>query len=162
MEIEKKYLLRSLPENLDSYPHSTISQGYLSTDPVLRIRQYGEKYILTIKSSGLMERIEVEKPLSKEEYEEMSIMVKGNLISKERYLLPLADYPELKVELDIFGGIFEGLIVAEVEFPDIEKARSFVAPDYFSREVTDDPRYQNSSLSSMDSSEIEELLRISI
>ena len=162
MEIEKKFLLNKLPDNLDSYPHNTISQGYLSTDPVLRIRQYGERYILTIKSSGLMERIEVEKPLTKEEYEEMSVMVKGNLITKERYLLPLEDYPELKVELDIFGGIFDGLIIAEVEFPDIEKARSFVAPDYFSREVTDDPRYQNSSLSSMESSEIEELLRISI
>ena len=162
MEIEKKFIINKLPVNLDSYPHNKISQGYISTDPVLRIRQYGERFLLTIKSSGLMERIEVEKPINEDEYKDLSLMVKGNLIEKTRYILPLEDYPELKVELDIFEGMLEGLIVAEVEFPDIEKAGSFTAPDWFSREVTDDARYQNSSLSSMSSDEIKELLRISV
>ena len=34
MEIERKYLLDQLPENLTSYPCKKIEQGYLSTEPV--------------------------------------------------------------------------------------------------------------------------------
>ena len=32
MEIERKYLLDQLPENLTSYPCKKIEQGYLSTE----------------------------------------------------------------------------------------------------------------------------------
>ena len=37
MEIERKYLIHQLPEALDSYPCRMIEQGYLNTDPVIRI-----------------------------------------------------------------------------------------------------------------------------
>ncbi|MCR5214856.1 MAG: CYTH domain-containing protein [Eubacterium sp.] len=145
MEIEKKFLIKELPENIDSYPHHDISQGYISTDPVVRIRQKGQKYILTIKSSGLLARTEIEKALTKEEFDSLKPMVKGNIIEKTRYLIPEKD--DLTIELDIFHGLFEGLIMAEVEFPSIEKAQSYVPRDFFSKEVTDDPAYQNSSMS---------------
>ena len=49
MEIERKYLVRELPANLDSYPHVEIEQGYLCTSPTLRIRRAGGAYILTVK-----------------------------------------------------------------------------------------------------------------
>ena len=80
MEIERKFLLKYLPENLESYEHHTIVQGYVNTEPVVRIRQYDENYILTIKSLGLMERIEIEKELTEKEFKELSTMVKGNVI----------------------------------------------------------------------------------
>ena len=38
MEIERKYLIRELPERLEQYPCRQIEQGYLNTDPVVRIR----------------------------------------------------------------------------------------------------------------------------
>ena len=38
MEIERKYLISSLPEHLDQYPHRQLEQGYLSTSPVVRVR----------------------------------------------------------------------------------------------------------------------------
>ena len=122
MEIERKFLLKSTPEGIENYPFHTISQGYISQDPVVRIRQLDNDYILTIKSRGLMKRTEIEKSLTEEEFDELSNMVVGNVIKKRRYILPLKDYPDLKVELDIFSGIFEGLIIAEVEFPDTEIA----------------------------------------
>jgi CYTH domain-containing protein len=108
-----------------------------------------------------MKRTEIEKPLTEEEFDELSNMVVGNVINKRRYILPLKDYPDLKVELDIFSGIFEGLIIAEVEFPDTEIARSFKAPDYLKFDVTDNPKYQNSSLSLMNATEVSELLSAS-
>ena len=39
MEIERKYLIRQLPNHLNDYPHDEISQAYISTDPVIRIRK---------------------------------------------------------------------------------------------------------------------------
>ena len=49
MEIERKYLVSELPETLNNYPYRTIEQGYLNTDPVIRIRRDNEKYELTYK-----------------------------------------------------------------------------------------------------------------
>lgn len=50
MEIEKKFLVRKLPENLTQYSVKHMEQGYLCTDPVLRIRKSNDRYILTYKS----------------------------------------------------------------------------------------------------------------
>ena len=58
MEIESKYLISCLPENLDSYSSHKIEQGYLCTQPVVRIRRQDDSYILTYKSKGLMVREE--------------------------------------------------------------------------------------------------------
>ncbi len=156
MEIERKYLLKSIPEELDLKEKHSISQGYISTTPVVRIRQYDDQYILTIKSAGLMERIEVEKELTEEEFNELSTMVVGNLIQKDRYKIPLED--GLILELDIFHGSLEGLILAEIEFNDIEKAGTYKAPGYLTYEVSTKPEFQNSSLSSMSIEETKEFM----
>jgi len=41
-EIEKKFLIKNLPENLEQYEKVRIEQGYLNTvvTPTLRIRKY--------------------------------------------------------------------------------------------------------------------------
>ena len=39
MEIERKFLLKEIPENLDTCPYCLIEQGYLCTSPVVRIRR---------------------------------------------------------------------------------------------------------------------------
>ena len=54
MEIERKFIVHNLPDNLDSYPHSEIEQGYLCMEPVIRIRRMNKQYFLTFKSKGLM------------------------------------------------------------------------------------------------------------
>lgn len=38
-EIERKYLVKQVPEHLDSYAFHEIEQGYLCTEPVVRIRR---------------------------------------------------------------------------------------------------------------------------
>ena len=130
MEIERKFLVKNLPENFESYPHHIISQGYISTSPVIRIR---------------------------EQFENLSKKVDGNVISKIRYKIPEKD--GLTIELDIFKEKFDGLIYAEVEFPDIESAQKYNPPAYFGREVTDNSIYQNSSLSSMSDEEIKNFFK---
>jgi len=57
-----------------------------------------------------------------------------------RYFIPLGD---LTVELDVYEGDLDGLVTAEVEFPDEASALAFDAPDWLGRDVTEDPRYGN-------------------
>lgn len=145
MEIERKYLVRQLPEQLEQYPHHNIEQGYLCTEPVVRIRRQDEEYYLTYKSKGLMVREEYNLSLTREAYEHLRPKTDGILISKTRYLLPLEN--ELTIELDLFNAPYEALCLAEVEFPDEDTANRFVPPSWFGEDVTFSTKYHNSTLS---------------
>lgn len=145
MEIERKYLIKKLPENLDKYPFRMLEQGYLCTEPVVRIRKDNDKYELTYKSKGLMIRKEHNLPLTEDAYEHLKSKIDGRLISKKRYMLPYNN--ELTIELDIFSGDLAPLILAEVEFPDENSANAFVPPEWFGEDVTFSTKYHNSNLS---------------
>ena len=145
MEIERKYLIDRLPENLEQYECKHIEQGYLNTDPVVRIRKSNDKYTLTYKGAGLMCREEYNLPLTKESYEHMRPKADGILISKTRYLIPEKD--GLTIELDVFDTPYEGLYLAEVEFSSEEQALSYNPPVWFGEDVTNSGKYHNSRLS---------------
>ena len=82
MEIERKYLIKKLPEDLAQYPHMEMEQAYLCTEPVVRVRKEGEDYVLTYKSKGLMVREEYNLPLTKESYEHLLEKADGTVITK--------------------------------------------------------------------------------
>ena len=145
MEIERKFLIKSLPHNLDSFPFHQIEQGYLCTEPVVRIRRQDEEYYLTSKSKGLMVREEYNLPLTREAYCHLRSKTDGILISKKRYLIPLP--PGYTIELDIFAGKLAPLILAEVEFATEEEANNFLPPEWFGEDVTYSNKYHNSTLS---------------
>ena len=102
MEIERKYLLKQLPSNLDSYASKKIAQGYLCTSPVVRVRRSNDSYYMTYKGAGLMVREEYNLPLTKEAYDHLVQKIDGRLIEKTRYLIPLDG--GLTAELDVFEG----------------------------------------------------------
>ena len=145
MEIERKFLIRQLPEHLEQYPCLQIEQGYLCTNPVVRIRKQDDSYFLTYKSGGLMTREEYNLPLTKEAYEHLLPKIDGILIEKTRYLIPLED--GYTAELDIFEGALESMTLVEVEFESIEAANSYTPPEWFGEDVTNSPNYHNSYLS---------------
>ena len=68
MEIERKFTLKSLPENLESYPFHHIEQAYLSVNPVVRVRKEDDEYYLTYKGQGMMSREEHNLALNEEAY----------------------------------------------------------------------------------------------
>ena len=146
MEIERKFLIDALPEALNDFPHQEYLQGYLSTSPTVRVRREGEAYVLTYKGSGLLKREEYNLPLTAESFAHLLEKCDGLRIEKTRYRISLSG-TELTAELDVFHGTLAGLLLVEVEFPDEASARAFTPPAWFGREVTGDPRYQNSSLS---------------
>lgn len=144
MEIERKYLIRRLPENLSQYQCKKIAQGYICTNPVIRIRKSDDEYYLTYKGKGLMAREEYNLPLTQEGYEHMLPKIDGRLIEKSRYLIPLDG--KLTAELDIFEGDLAPLIIVEVEFDSLDAANSFIPPEWFGEDVTESRKYHNSNL----------------
>lgn len=145
MEIERKYLVKALPANLEQYSQQKIAQGYLCTNPVVRIRRSNNDYYMTYKGDGLMIREEYNLPLTKEAYEHLCPKIDGLLIAKTRYLIPLGN--KLTAELDIFEKELSGLQIVEVEFDSVEEANSFAAPEWFGEDVTNSGKYHNSYLS---------------
>lgn len=151
MEIERKFLVDKLPDDLSKYNCIEMEQGYLNTVPVVRVRRENDDYVLTYKGDGLMARREENLPLNKESYNNLISKCDGRIISKTRYVIPLEDeYKNLVAELDLFHKDLDGLIVVEVEFESIEEAESFTPPEWFGRDVTMDGKYHNSYLSSAD------------
>ena len=154
MEIEKKFVVKNMPSDLNKYQKKTIDQAYLSVkDPVLRIRRSNDDYFLTYKSRlGLADSEnlvaltvnEVELVLSKDVYHHLLEKVDYNIIEKTRYLIPLDG--NLTAELDIFNGILKGLIIVEVEFSDQNEAKKFIPPSWFGEDVTFDKRFRNNYL----------------
>ena len=158
MEIERKFLADPSGLTLSDYPSKEMSQGYISTDPVIRIRQSNDSFRLTVKSDGLLAREEFETDLTAEQYRQLSEKVSGIFIQKTRYLIPCPGDASLTIELDIFHGDLEGLIYAEVEFPSVEAAYAFIPPSWFLREVTEDGSYTNAALSRLTPEELNDFM----
>lgn len=148
LEIERKYLIKNLPEDLSTYECHILTQGYLNTSPVVRVRKEDDTYYLTYKGSGLLTREEYNLPLDEAAFLHLIGKADGNVISKRRYKIPYScNGKTFTIELDVFDAPFEPLIIAEVEFSNEQESEAFIAPDWFDKEVTYDPEYHNSNLS---------------
>ena len=145
MEIERKFLIKKLPDNLTSYKARKIEQAYLCTDPVVRVRRDNDDYYLTYKSKGMIVREEYNLPLTKEAYGHLLAEADGNIITKTRYEIPEKD--NLTIELHVFEGKFDGLLLAEVEFASEEEALGYIPPEWFGEDVSNSTKYHNSTLS---------------
>ena len=147
-EIERKFLVRQLPENLTSFPHAEIAQGYLAIAPdgvQVRLRKAGVKHSLTYKRNAGESREEREIDLTAEQFAVLWPGTSEKRLTKTRYDVPFDRY---KVEIDVYTGRHAGLIVAEVEFEDEAAARAFQPPEWLGEDVSHDPRYSNQLLAS--------------
>ena len=140
MEIERKFTVRQLPEDLARYDSHLIEQGYLNTNPVVRVRREDDTYYLTYKGKGLMAREEYNLPLNKEAYEHLLAKADGIILTKKRYMIPVPGNDHLTIELDVFEGHYDGLILAEVEFASEEEAKAFNPPAWFGEDVTNNTK----------------------
>jgi adenylate cyclase len=148
-EIERKWLVREPPADLDRFPSKAIDQGYVAIDAdgtEVRIRRADGDATMTIKQGAGRTRAEEEFAIADDRFERLWALTEGRRLEKRRHLVPGPD--NLTFELDRYGGDLEGLVVVEVEFPDERAADSFAAPPWFGREVTDDARYKNQALAS--------------
>ena len=159
MEIERKFLVKKMPE-LSGLRVKHIEQGYLCEEAItLRVRAVTEgdrrSYILTYKErvrhtgTARVHR-EEEFEIPEESFRHLYAKADGYRIIKDRYLIPLPEsgtgIPGLTAELDVFHGVHEGIVIAEVEFPDEDSAERFTAPDWFGGDVSGESRYTNSCM----------------
>jgi adenylate cyclase len=144
-EIERKFLIQDT-SIVDSLAGERLTQGYLSHDKnaTVRVRIAGTTGWLTIKGKTVgATRSEFEYPVPEEDARQMLDELCGaGVIDKTRYRLPQG---ELCWEIDVFHGDNDGLIVAEIELP--SEDTPFDRPAWLGEEVTGDPRYYNSALS---------------
>jgi len=145
-EIERVFKVRQLPKNLEQYPSENIVQGYLAIDVTgseVRLRKIGDRYFETCKGAGRLQRRELEIELSPDQFNTLWPGTEGRRIEKIRYQINEGGQ---KIELNVFQGNLEGLVLAEVEFPSREKSEEFEPPDWFGDEVTEDIRFKNQNL----------------
>lgn len=142
-EIERKFLVKRLPEKLNRSRRYIIAQGYLATEPAgrhVRLRKKGKTSSLTFKVGRGAHREEREIKLSAKQFATLWPATVGRRLRKLRYEIP---WRNLLIEIDIYRGRHSGLVVAEVEFPDRATCRKFKPPSWFGREVTGEKRYSN-------------------
>ncbi len=142
-EIERKYLIRELPEDLRRWQHWPIAQGYLATESAgrqVRLRKKGKQTSLTFKVGRGAHREEREINLSPKQFAALWPGTAGRRLRKMRYEIP---WRGLLIEIDVYRGKHAGLVVAEVEFPNLAMCRKFKPPGWFGREVTGQKAYSN-------------------
>jgi adenylate cyclase len=144
MEVERKFLVAEAPD-LDGTESDEIEQGYLAigSEGEVRLRRKGDRLLLTAKRGEGLSRDEAEVELDPESFEELWPLTEGRRLQKRRHVVLDGD---LTIEVDVYQGDLEGLVVAEIEFPSEEAARDFEAPEWLGEEVTGDERYLNETL----------------
>lgn len=139
IELEKTYLIKEIPENINGCKFKEIIDVYFprsSEHPSLRLRKQGNKFELTKKE-----------PLNKEdasEQEEQTIILTekefeilnnldGKRVRKFRYYL---NFNDKIAEIDVFKDELEGLIVVDFEFNNVEEKNSFEIPNFCLADIT--------------------------
>ena len=146
IEIERKFRVKGdfMPFVSKSY---AIKQGYLCSDKkrTVRIRIKGNKGFITIKGAANekgFSRFEWEKEIEASDAEQLLLLCDDGIIDKIRYEVP----SDGKIfEIDVFRGVNEGLVLAELELE--SESEAFSSPDWLGEEVTTDVRFYNSYIS---------------
>lgn len=144
MEIERKFLVKdinAINEIISKYPKKTITQDYLYVDDYTAVRKRkieksgNIKYVYTVKTMKVGISVnEFEKEITKEEYDALKINEEYITLSKDRYVIPYVD--GLKIEVDVFKGVYEGVVFAEIEFKSKEQATKIELPKWFDKEMS--------------------------
>lgn len=147
IEIERKFLVKSLDFKIESFQKKYIKQGYLNSDKnrTVRIRISDDIAFITIKGKSNIEgttRFEWENEIAISEAKELMLLCEPNLIEKYRYLVKKGNHT---YEVDEFLGDNLGLIVAEIELN--SENEKFEKPSWLAKEVTGELKYYNSSIS---------------
>lgn len=149
-EIERKYAVKYMPNDIKINKIIDIEQAFIYKDmnTIIRIRKVTDKkekttnYIYTVKTKGDIEyknnydvasKYEIESNISKEEYDKLIQKKISNIINKTRIIVPIEE--NLKVEIDIYYDYLDGLLTAEIEFPNEEMAKTYQKPDWLGEEL---------------------------
>ncbi len=148
LEIERKYLLSTLPPAAENAPWLEMRQGYLPGRVIVERLRYvrdgsGERWYRTVKTGRGVVRVELEEEIERGLFDALWPLTEGRRLEKRRYLVPEGD---LLWEVDVFTD--RPLVLAEVELPN-EAFEPFIPHwlrPFLLRDVTGEVEYLNSSL----------------
>jgi CHAD domain-containing protein/CYTH domain-containing protein len=148
VEIERKYLLRAIPEHALAWPYHEIEQGYVpGTRLAERLRHVHvdgtDRWFRTVKAGSGVTRTELEDETTQQVFDTMWPLTEGRRVHKRRYAV--ADGVHVW-EIDEFTD--RELVLAEIELSDPATAvepPAWLAP-YVVREVTGEAEYLNLNL----------------
>ncbi|KAA2219419.1 MULTISPECIES: CYTH domain-containing protein [Maribacter] len=147
IEIERKFLVKSMHFVDNAVSSTKIIQGFLNTHPerTVRIRIKEEKGFLTVKGKSNetgTTRFEWETEIAHIDAQKLLQLCEKGVLEKTRYLVPFEGH---NFEVDVFDGENKGLILAEIELT--TESELFQKPHWLGEEVTGDIKYYNSQLS---------------
>lgn len=137
-ELERRFLLKFIPKDLNNYKKSVIEDIKIITGephPHLRLRRKNEELMLTKKykvSDGTSEMIEETIKLNESEFKILKSLP-NTCQSKIRYS---KETKNVVVEIDFWTDGLSGLAICEFEFKNQEDASKFEAPEYCLCEIT--------------------------
>jgi CYTH domain-containing protein len=146
IEIERKFLVTMIPDNLSIISKKVLYQGYVAIgddSSEIRIRKKGDEYFLTHKEGNGLIRKECEFNISIDLFNALWPLTLGKRVLKERSQI-LQD--QNLIELDVFIDRKDTLIIAEVEFKTSDESHAFVLPHWFGEEITENLSYRNQNL----------------
>jgi adenylate cyclase len=149
-EIERRFLVATMPNNYAACSHEEMKTGYLSIAKGFedRIRQEGNVFTRITKTGEGIGKKESRKPVRLTE-KQFNELVQGACAvkSETRYYIPVEGHVKgRKAHLKIMHGRDEGKGEVEVEFRTKRAAKNFLAPSWFGREITSDDRYASKEL----------------
>lgn len=146
IERERKFLVDSTEPLLGLTP-TRLSQAYFIVGDHCegRIRLYESGSIVTFKAGGnTLSRIEEEFVLTDRQIARELFKASELKVLKDRFSVALS--VDSFWEVDVFLGANEGLIIAEIELPEVNTPIHI--PDWCRMEVTGDDRFYNAQLAS--------------
>jgi CYTH domain-containing protein len=155
LEVESRYLLNKIPDDLLDNP-----QGWLITDHYfpntrLRLRHMqslsGDEHLYKLTQkyrSGTQNAYETtitNMYLTEAEYNHFETL-EAKFLKKKRYPYSL---PNFSLSIDVFEGLHQGLILAEMEVEEKAGVDRLVFPPFIDKDVTEDPFFTGGNLVTM-------------
>lgn len=162
LEIERKYLLKSLPKALEKHPRLRdiwhVRQAYIeASGKEVRLRsiekfEKGEpsdhpisSFVLTAKDNGTLVRQESETDISEQAFDLLLPLAGRRVLLKTRYRVEEEGY---LWEIDAFEGALSGIVFAEVEMKSAQEHPELPhwIKEVLNRDVTEEAGWSNSEL----------------
>lgn len=154
LEIERKFLIKEIPEDIITCEKQEILQWFLKQETKkIRVRKkmIDKKwkkqavYTMTQKKGNGLVREENEKEITEKQFLDYREFTKDHQIKKTRYIYP---YKKHIIEIDQFHDKLDGLWMAEIEFWSEKESQKFIPPFRCDKEVTEKKESCNSYLAS--------------
>jgi CYTH domain-containing protein len=164
LELERRWLLASLPDALQkSQDYQLIEDRYFTSTPLrlrrmtnaageITARKLTQKYQATDQNAYATTITNFY--LDEASYALLETLP-AKVLVKRRYTLVNGRF---QFSIDQFSGPLDGLILAEIEQPDMDSLLAIPHPTFALREVTEDPRFNGGNLVQLTTAACQSLL----